>query len=38
MAGFWELPGTAHTQGLATRPVAYAARVLAVFDNALQPR
>jgi pimeloyl-ACP methyl ester carboxylesterase len=37
-AELWQLPGTAHTQGLATRPAAYAARVLAVFDNALRPR
>ena len=37
-AGLWELPGTAHTQGLATHPRAYAARVLAVFDSALRPR
>ncbi len=37
-AGLWELPGTAHTQGLATHPRAYAARVLAVFDSALGPR
>jgi hypothetical protein len=37
-AELWELPGTAHTQGLATRPAAYAARVLAIFDNALHLR
>jgi hypothetical protein len=35
-ADLWELPGTAHTQGLATHPAAYAARVLAVFDDALR--
>jgi hypothetical protein len=37
-ADLWELPQTAHTQGLATEPAAYAARVLAVFDGALRPR
>jgi len=37
-AALWELPGTAHTQGLATHPRAYAARVLAVFDQALGER
>jgi pimeloyl-ACP methyl ester carboxylesterase len=37
-ADLWELPQTAHTQGLQARPAAYAARVLALFDGALRPR
>jgi hypothetical protein len=37
-AQLWELPDTAHTQGLATHPAAYAERVLTVFDGALRPR
>jgi pimeloyl-ACP methyl ester carboxylesterase len=37
-ADLWELPGVAHTQGLATHPRAYAARVLAIFDRALGER
>jgi hypothetical protein len=37
-AELWELPGTAHTQGLATHPAAYADRVLTVFDDALRAR
>ena len=37
-AELWELPDTAHTQGLATHPAAYADRVLTVFDSALRPR
>ena len=37
-AQLWELPDTAHTQGLATHPAAYADRVLTVFDGALRPR
>src|SRR6476469_6868336 len=37
-AQLWELPDTAHTQGLARHPAAYADHVLSVFDDALQPR
>jgi hypothetical protein len=37
-AQLWELPDTAHTQGLAAHPAAYAARVLKVFDGALRAR
>jgi pimeloyl-ACP methyl ester carboxylesterase len=37
-AQLWELPDTAHTQGLASHPAAYAARVLTVFDGALRTR
>jgi hypothetical protein len=37
-AQLWELPDTAHTQGLAMHPAAYAERVLTVFDGALRPR
>ncbi|MDX6476599.1 MAG: hypothetical protein QOH95_2110, partial [Gaiellaceae bacterium] len=34
-ARLWELPSTAHTKGLATHPVAYARRVLSLYDQAL---
>jgi hypothetical protein len=37
-ARLWELPGTAHTGGLAAHPAAYAERVLGVFDGALRTR
>ena len=34
-AHLWQLPRSAHTQGLADHPHAYAKRVLALFDGAL---
>ena len=34
-AQLWELPGSAHTKGLLDHPVAYARRVLTVFNQAL---
>jgi len=34
-AQLWQLPASAHTKGLRDQPVAYAGRVLSVFDQAL---
>jgi hypothetical protein len=38
LKALYELPGTAHTQGLQAHPAAYTSRVVGFFDRALAAR